>query len=507
MTFNLKSRGNLMPKRAMAEKALGQGLKHMGRNPDKNARYLQKAVDHIASGEKQEMVRKWFHHWMRENGPGREFLSRVVRNTHPRVRERYVGRMVASMFFRDPEAPARAKKKFGFQPPPVMLISPTMRCNYRCEGCYASSYSRADDMDPEVFDRLLGEAEAMGLNFITILGGEPFIYPDLLQVLEKHDKSFFQIYTNGSFIDAQMAERLVRMGNIAPQISINGPGEYTDATRGKGAFNKCLHAMDNLYQAGCAFGFSSLVTRKNMDVLCSDEWIDFLIEKGALYGWMFMFMPVGSEPDIKLMPTPKQRDQMRRFQNHVRENKPLLLVDFWNDGVLSGGCIAGGRLYFHINHRGDVEPCIFCHFASDNIHDKPLAEALNSSFFQGIRAEQPFCYNTLRPCPMIDHPQTMWRIIKEHGAEPTHEGAETMFTELESEMNAYADGVRQVMDSAWENEGYKNWAGHWMPHCGLQPGQIERRRQEFEKSSEDIQADVGAPHEPKAAAGAKRRKR
>ncbi|MFP4531043.1 MAG: radical SAM protein [Desulfobacterales bacterium] len=507
MSLEIKGWKGLMPKRAMAEKVLGQALKYLGKDTDKNAKYVLKAVDHIASGEKQEMVREWFHHWMRENGPGRQFLYRVVQNTHPRVRERYVGRMVASMFFRDPEAPARAEKKFGLQPPSVMLISPTMRCNYRCEGCYASSYSRADDMDPEVFDRLLGEAEEMGLNFITILGGEPFIYPDLLRVLEKHDKSFFQIYTNGSFIDAEMADRLVRMGNIAPQISINGPGDYTDATRGKGAFNQCLQAMDNLYAAGCAFGFSSLVTRKNMDAICSEEWIDFLIERGALYGWMFLFMPVGSEPDMKLMPTPKQRDQMRRFQNHVRENKPLLLVDFWNDGVLSGGCIAGGRLYFHINHRGDVEPCIFCHFATDNIHDKPLTEALNSSFFQGIRAEQPFCYNTLRPCPMIDHPQTMWRIIQEHGAEPTHEGAETMFTELESEMNTYADGVRQVMDHAWENEGYKNWAGRWMQHCGLKPNQIERRRREFEKFNENTQADSDAPYEVKAAAGGKRFKR
>ncbi|MFP4667176.1 MAG: radical SAM protein [Desulfosalsimonas sp.] len=485
MTVNFKGWRDLMPKRTMAEKVLGQALKYLGKDTDKNAKYVLKAMDHIASGEKQEMIRQWFHHWMREEGPGRQFLQRVVQNTHPRVRERYVARMVAGMFFRDPDAPRRAQEKFGLQPPAVMLISPTMRCNYRCEGCYAGSYERKDDMAPEVFDRVLTEAEEMGINFITILGGEPFVYPHLLDVIEKHPKSFYQVYTNASLIDEKTANRLVELGNVAPQISINGPREFTDAVRGKGSFDTCVRAMDRLYEAGCAFGFSSLVTRKNMDVICSDEWVDFLIEKGALYGWYFLFMPVGNEPDMELMPTPEQRDQMRRFQSYVRENKPLLLVDFWNDGVLSGGCIAGGRLYFHVNHRGDVEPCIFCHFATDNIHDKGLAEALNSEFFRGIRAEQPFCYNTLRPCPMIDHPQTMWRIIREHNAKPTHEGAETMFTQLAPEMKKYADGVRQVMNRAWEEDGYKHWAPRWMYHCGLEPENIERRRREFEEKAEE----------------------
>ncbi|MDZ7832010.1 MAG: hypothetical protein U5L07_09700 [Desulfobacterales bacterium] len=104
MTLHLKTWQEMMHRRLMAEKALGQALKYLGKDPDKNAKYLLKAVDHIASGEKQEMIRSWFHHWMRENGPGRQFLHRLVQNTHPRVRERYVARMVAGMFFRDPEA-------------------------------------------------------------------------------------------------------------------------------------------------------------------------------------------------------------------------------------------------------------------------------------------------------------------------------------------------------------------------------------------------------------------
>ena len=173
-------------------------------------------------------------------------MGRILKNIHPNVRRRYIARMVVSMFFPDRDLMERYQTEYGVIPPAVMLISPSMRCNYRCKGCYAASYERKDDMKPEVFDRVLQEAENIGMNFFVILGGEPFIYPELLDTIKKHNKSFFQIYTNGSFIDKAMAKRLVELGNIAPQLSVNGPAEYTDPSRGEGAFDNVMQAMDNL---------------------------------------------------------------------------------------------------------------------------------------------------------------------------------------------------------------------------------------------------------------------
>ena len=482
MALSIGRRIMYQTKREFAERALGRALGLLGNNPDKNAKYVVSAIDRIAAGEKQGIIRDWVHNWLAEGQPGREFLGRILKNTHPNVRQRYIARMVVSMLFRDPEVGERCMREYGITPPYTMLISPSMRCNYRCKGCYAASYERKDDMKPAVFDRMLREAEDIGINFFVILGGEPFIYPELLDVIRKHNKSFFQIYTNGYFIDRAMAEKLVKMGNIAPQISVNGPVEHTDVSRGKGAFDVCMRAMDNLREAGCVFGFSSLITRSNVDAICSEEWVDLLIEKGALYGWLFLYMPVGSDPDMSLMPTPEQRNQLRIVMRHYRQTKPILPIDFWNDGTLTGGCIAGGRLYFHVNHKGDVEPCIFCHFATHNINERSLAEALASPFFRGIKENHPFSYNTLRPCPMIDHAQTMWGIIQKHGARPTHEGAEKMFTILEPEMQKYSDGVREIMDDVWDNEDYHNWAARWTSMCGILPEQLEKRRQEYEIS-------------------------
>jgi MoaA/NifB/PqqE/SkfB family radical SAM enzyme len=471
-----------LAKREIAERVLGQALGLLGNNPEKNAKYVISAIDHITKGEKQGIIRDWVHNWLDESEPGRQFLGRMLRDTHPNVRRRYIARMLVSMLFRDPEISRKCLEEYGVAPPYTMIISPTMRCNYRCQGCYAASYERNTDMKPEVFDRILGEAEDIGINFFSLVGGEPFIYPELLEVLGRHKRSFFQIYTNGSLIDKSMAEKLVNLGNIAPQVSVNGPLEYTDASRGKGAFVQVEQAMDNLHQAGCVFGFSTLVTRYNMDAICSEEWIDFLVDKGALYGWLFLYMPVGDDPDMRLMPTPQQRNQMRMALRHFQHTKPILMVDFWNHGTLTGGCIAGGRLYLHINHRGDVEPCIFCHFATHNINDCSLVEALASPFFTGIKESQPFSYNTLRPCPMIDHHQQMWSIIQQCGAKPTHVGAEKMFTTFAPDMQKYCDGVREIMDDVWDDDDYHEWVPKWSSLCGIPPARLEARRQAFEES-------------------------
>jgi len=478
-------------KREVAERALGAALGLLGNNPGKNAKYVIKAVEHFASGEKQSIIRDWIHNWLDEGKPGREFLGRILRNTHPNVRRRFIARMVVSLFFRNPEVVESCQQKYGVSPPHVMIISPTMRCNYHCKGCYAASYERKDDMPPEVFDRILSEAEDMGTNFFVLVGGEPFIYPGLLDIIGKHNRSFFQVYTNASLIDKAVVERLVEMGNVAPQVSVNGPAEYTDASRGKGSFQVVMQAMDNLREAGCVFGFSSLVTRDNVDAICSEEWIDLLIEKGALYGWLFLYMPVGDNPDMNLMPTPEQRNQLRIAMRHYRQTKPILSIDFWNDGPLAGGCISGGREYFHVNHKGDVEPCIFCHFSTHNINECSLAEAITSPFFKGIRDSQPFSYNTLRPCPMIDHHEAMWSIIQQHSAKPTHEGADKMFTIFAPEMKNYSDGVQKIMDDVWDNEDYHDWAAKWASMC-LPQVKHEARRQAYEESRRMARTTAGS---------------
>jgi MoaA/NifB/PqqE/SkfB family radical SAM enzyme len=467
-------------RRETAKNILSHALMLLAHSPQGNYRRLIGVFARIAKTEHQKMIANWAGNWLSQGNPGSLFLNRALKRLHPNVRKNFIANAIVNLFFRDQKVYDRLRAEYGFNPPSVMLLSPTMRCNYHCVGCYAGNYTRDDDLPPEVFDRVLTEAEAIGIKFVTILGGEPFIYPPLLDIFAAHKNVSFQVYTNGSLIDEDMAARLVELGNVAPQVSIDGFREQTDAGRGQGAFDRAIKAMDNLRQEGCIFGFSTTVTPDNIDVITSDEFIDFIIDKGALYGWYFLYMPVGREPSLERMPSPEQRNKLRLAILRFRRTKPILLVDFWNDGPLTAGCISGGRIYFHINHKGDVEPCIFVHFATDNIKQTPLVEALNSPFFRGLRKMQPFSYNTLRPCPIIDHPQIMRMALKKWGAYPTHEGAEKTFTELSDGLDEYATEIKELYKSIWEQD--YTWAEKWMTVMDHPPERIKTRKAGYQLS-------------------------
>jgi MoaA/NifB/PqqE/SkfB family radical SAM enzyme len=342
------------------------------------------------------------------------------------------------------------EKENGFRPPFLLVISPTMRCNLRCVGCYAGMYSKKDDLPREVLDRVLCEAKEMGIYFITISGGEPFTYKPLLDIFGKHHDMTFQVYTNGTLIDRELAQEIAELGNVIPCISVEGYREETDQRRGEGVYAKVLRAMDNLREARALYGFSATVTRFNSDLLTSEEFVDFYLEeKGCFLGWYFQYMPIGTRPSLDLMTTPKQRIQRWERINRMRREKRALISDFWCDGPLVGGCMAGGHNYLHINQNGDVEPCVFAHFAVDNIKEKSLAGALNSDFFRAIRARRPYHPNLLRPCMIIDHPYVLRECVAQCGARPTHPEAEGILTELAPDLDAYGEEYGRLADEVW----------------------------------------------------------
>ena len=388
---------------------------------------------------------------------GREFLTTILllakrhlKRMSPAVQKSTLD-FIANALVKGEVKRIRFKEETGFDPPILMVISPTMRCNLNCYGCYAGKYSTKDDLGLGTLERLLLEAEDMGVYFITISGGEPFVLgEDLLRIMERHPSILFQVYTNGTLIDREVARRLAEMGNVYPCVSVEGFEKETDARRGKGTYQKILRAMDNLRKEGVVFGFSATATRENNELIVSEEFVDFYRDKGCLIGWYFHYVPVGKEPGVELMPTPEQRIFRREELIKRRAGNDILLADFWNDGPLVGGCLAGGRKYLHINSDGEVEPCVFVHFAVDNIKDKSLRDILQSPFFTRIREHQPYDENLFRPCMIIDVPEVLRDVVTVCGAHPTHSGAEAVIEEFAADIDDYAESYREMADRKWQ---------------------------------------------------------
>lgn len=436
----------------VAENAVNQLLNLAHYSPDKADRLLG-LIERVAAPLPRAQIGA-VRRLLQEDAPAGRLLGRALTQLNPTARERFVSNFIFNNGWGQGMARRKdTQEQAGFYPPFTYLISPTMRCNLRCVGCYAGEYKVEDDLPLEVIERVLDEGREMGIYFVTVLGGEPFVRRDMWDVYARHKDMYFQVYTNGTTLTEANVARLAELGNVAVSVSIEGWEAETDARRGSGTYAAIMAAFDRLHEAGVAFGFSAMVTRHNVETICSDEFNQMLIDKGCLFGWHFMYMPVGSDPDPDLMPTPEQRDYLRTHgAAHIRTTYPLFVIDFWNDAPYVGGCIAAGKQYFHINSSGEVEPCIFAHFATDNVKEKSLSECLTSPFFQAIRSRQPYGENLLMPCMLIDHPHVFREVYAEMKPRPTHAGADMLINELAPALDAYASSERQILDDAWQQD-------------------------------------------------------
>lgn len=387
---------------------------------------------------------------------GRDFVNSLMLQTKNKlpqmsknVKKGAIDFITNSLFVKN-EARERFRKENGFAPPILIVISPTMKCNLKCYGCYAGMYPKTS-LDFETVDSVVSEIKEAGTYFITISGGEPFFWPHLFEITEKHNDMMFQIYTNGTLIDMNTAKRISESGNMFPCISVEGFEAETDMRRGSGSFKKIMEAMDNLNEQGAVFGISVTATRKNTDLVLSDDFIDFYFKKGTFLAWYFQYMPVGENPDLDLVPTPEQRIYRLKRLREMRQKKLALASDFWNDGALVGGCISAGRCYLHINSQGDVEPCVFCHFAVDNIKEKSVRDVLKSPFFEHIRGQQPYSENLLRPCMIIDTPDVLRDAVNEHDPKPTNPNAEKVLNEFAPYIDEMSRTYERLADAEWEN--------------------------------------------------------
>ncbi len=368
------------------------------------------------------------------------------------------------------------KEKYKIEAPFFVVVSPTQVCNLRCKGCYASSSPEAGvTMSFDVFDRILEENhDIFGSRFVTISGGEPLMYKsqgkNLLDIFEKYDDTFFIFYTNGTLITKEVAQKLAKLGNAFPQISVEGFEKETDDRRGKGIFQRILKSMEYLKEAGVPFSISVTATRNNINVLLSDDFYDFWFEKqGASYMWQFQLMPIGRGKEVFcLMPTPKERVKLyRKWEQLLEKGYPI--ADFWNSGVLSNGCIAYGRPggYFYVDWNGNIMPCVFIPYYVDNVYDlykkgKTIADALSSDFFKKGR-EWQYNYgfacpkkaeNWLMPCSIRDHYKYFKKKIL-----PKDAKGEDVFAEEAKRSKEYYSGLinydnklKKLTQPIWEEE-------------------------------------------------------
>jgi len=283
-------------------------------------------------------------------------------------------------------------EKNGEHVPPFLIASITSKCNLHCAGCYSRCNNATVDAEPvaqltsEEWLRVFSEADDMGVSFILLAGGEPLLRRDIIEAAGERQNILFPIFTNGTFLDEKYLALFDRCRNLLPVMSIEGNREATDARRGKGIYDRLIANMDAFQKRGLIFGASVTVTTENLKEVTSDSFIEGLATRGCKAVIYVEFVPV-TEESQELAPGEPEREYLAAEIARLREQVPdMVFISFPGDEKATGGCVAAGRGFFHINSHGGAEPCPFSPYSDVNVRDGGLKEAMNSPLFTALRS-------------------------------------------------------------------------------------------------------------------------
>ena len=285
----------------------------------------------------------------------------------------------------------RSSEEAGEHIPPFLIASITSKCNLHCAGCYSRCNHATVDSEPvrqltgEEWSRIFEEADDLGISFILLAGGEPMLRPDVIEEAGKKQNILFPIFTNGTFMDERYCELFDRCRNLIPIMSIEGEKEVTDARRGEGVYDRLISNMDEFHRRGLIFGASVTVTARNIYEVTSDAFLHKLSDRGCRAVIFVEYVPV-TEDSHELAPGEKDREYLRGEIDRLRRDHPeMVYISFPGDEKASGGCVAAGRGFFHINSHGGAEPCPFSPYSDSNVKNSSLREALKSPLFLALQ--------------------------------------------------------------------------------------------------------------------------
>lgn len=427
-------------------------LKYVHKNPEKNLKNAINLAKKISPNDYRSQIETIDKVISDPDDVFHNYILNMLNTIDSDVFDKTVINFLLNSVLFSEDLKKESREKYNCNIPWTILLDPTTACNLKCKGCWAAEYGNSLNLSYEQIDDIISQGKELGIYFYIFTGGEPLVRKkDILKICEKHNDCEFLIFTNSTLIDEEFIDEMLRLKNIVPAISVEGSEFTTDARRGDGIYNKVIKSMKLLKDNKLPFGISCCYTSQNYKSIISEEFVDEMIERGALFAWYFHFMPVGKGTGKELLPKPDQRKHIYHQLRKFRKTKPLFFLDFQNDAEYIGGCIAGGRNYLHINANGDLEPCVFIHYSDSNIKEKTLVESLQSPLFMAYHDGQPFNKNMLRPCPMLENPNLLRDMVKKSQAKSTDILEKENVDDLCDKCEDYAEDWKPVAEELWNN--------------------------------------------------------
>ena len=381
---------------------------------------------------------------------------RILRTTDPRC----LGKFLWNFGYKGIRSIQLFKKRIqrGEFFPPFLYLSILNSCNLRCQGCWVDVAADRVAIDLDTLNATINDAKAHGNSFFGILGGEPFMHPELLDLLAAHPDCYFQIFTNGQFITEKIAKKLRQLGNASPLISIEGREVVSDERRGnKQVYERTLRGLRACLNERLLTGVATSVCQTNIGDLCTEKWLRELIDFGAHYVWFHTFRPVGPKMNAQLALTPQQLVQVRRFVVEMRTKMPIGIVDAYYAGDGKALCPMSTGISHHVGPKGDIEPCPIIQFATENIRDPRgvFATMRDSTFLKDFRE---LSAEHTRGCVVLERPDLVKELVIKHGARDTTIRG-TAMAELEAMTPRFSQWLpgEEIPEQHWMYRWAKKW--------------------------------------------------
>ena len=303
--------------------------------------------------------------------------------------------------------------------PPFLIASITSSCNLHCAGCYSRHNHACTDAAPvnqltgEDWENIFSEARELGISFILLAGGEPLLRRDVIEAAGNYPESIFPIVTNGTLLNDEYIKLFDKKRNLLPVLSIEGRQEKTDERRGGGVYTSVKTAMERIQNNHLIFGASVTVTTANLQEVTGKEFLDELKDSGCKVVIYVEFVPV-TEDSKELAPGDAEQEYLRNRLDEIREEySDMVFVSFPGDEKTSGGCLAAGRGFFHINSHGGAEPCPFSPYSDINVKNTSLRQALRSPLFTALREQNVLMEEHSGGCVLFERKDTVEALLAE----------------------------------------------------------------------------------------------
>lgn len=303
--------------------------------------------------------------------------------------------------------------------PPFLYISILNSCNLRCQGCWVDVDKPRESLKLDELNKIVNDAKRHGNAFFGVLGGEPFMHPELFDFLGSHPDCYFQVFTNGQMITEKAAAALRKLGNATPLVSVEGSETVSNERRGgKDVLNRTLRGLQNCIDAKLLTGVATSLCKTNINDLLSEQWLRRLIGMGVHYTWYHTYRPVGPKISEELALSPEQITRVRRFVVEQRARMPIAIVDAYYDHQGKALCPMTTGISHHIGPTGGIEPCPIIQFATDTVRtDRDLYEVFTQSAF--LKDFRETAAKHTRGCIVLERPDLMKQLVSRHAAKDT----------------------------------------------------------------------------------------